>query len=189
MAALFNLKFPFRSPKKEINLLPQEEFAASTKGRVLTWALNTFRIIVIITEVIVMSAFISRFWLDAKVADLNDVIEQNKSIIESTSDFENTFREIQKKTNIIAGISSGTIYSDILQLISDYLPSDTFLTSIAIGAKEARVKAVTPNEISVSQYITNLNATDKFGKITLTQLDTVENSEILLFDLKIEFKE
>ena len=58
----------------EINLLPQEEFEGSVIGRILKWGLSTFRIIVIIVEMVVMAAFLSRFWLDAKNSDLNEDI-------------------------------------------------------------------------------------------------------------------
>jgi hypothetical protein len=39
---------------KAINLLPQEEFDISIIGRTLKWAMGTFRIIVIVTEIVVM---------------------------------------------------------------------------------------------------------------------------------------
>ncbi len=77
-----------RKKKRRINLLPQEEFAASILGRVLAWLLSSFRAIVSLTEMTVMIAFLSRFWLDAKSADLNELIRQKQPVIASTSDFE-----------------------------------------------------------------------------------------------------
>ena len=55
--------FDMSARKEEINLLPQKGFEATTAGRILAWILSTFRIIVIITELLVMVAFLSRFWL------------------------------------------------------------------------------------------------------------------------------
>ena len=78
--------------KRQINLLPQEEFAASTLGRVLNWLLTTFRYIVIVTEIVVMTAFLSRFWLDAKSTDLNELIKQKQAVIAASADFEKEFR-------------------------------------------------------------------------------------------------
>ena len=93
--------------KSEINLLPQEEFASSTLGRVLTWLLSTFRIIVIATEIIVMAVFLSRFWLDAKANDLNELIRKNQAVLGTTVEFENEFRNIQKKLDTFSK-TSGT---------------------------------------------------------------------------------
>ena len=70
-----------RKKNKEINLLPQEQFAASTTGRVLAWVLSTFRMIVILTEMIVIIAFLSRFWLDIKSNDLTDEVDNQKKIV------------------------------------------------------------------------------------------------------------
>src|SRR3989304_6667942 len=86
----------------QINLLPQEQFAASTSGRILAWALSTFRIIVIITELVVILAFLSRFFLDAQNADLSEQIEQKSGIVAASSDFEKTFRQTQKKLEIFS---------------------------------------------------------------------------------------
>ena len=85
-----------------INLLPKEEFAASTFGRIIKWLLSTFRVIVIVVEVVVMSAFLSRFWLDARSTDLNDQIKQRQSIIASFSSFEQSFRATQAKLAVFA---------------------------------------------------------------------------------------
>ena len=96
-----------------INLLPQEEFAASTLGRILAWLLSTFRIIVIFTEVIVMGVFLSRFWLDAKANDLNESLRKNQSILATTTDFENDFRDIQTKLDTFSKVTSlKTNFSD-----------------------------------------------------------------------------
>jgi len=81
---------------KQINLIPQDEFESSNFGRILKWALSTFRIVVIVTELIVMSAFLSRFWLDAKNSDLNEEINVNKSQIIAYKDIETEFRSLQK---------------------------------------------------------------------------------------------
>ena len=82
---------------KLINLLPQEEFANSTIGRVFTWAMSTFRIIVIGMEMVVMVAFLSRFWLDAINVDLNDIIKQRSAVIAAQSYFEKAFRDLQTR--------------------------------------------------------------------------------------------
>lgn len=80
---------PARKKKtKAINLLPQEAFAKTTLGRTLTWLLSTFRIIVISVEMVVVVAFLSRFWLDARITDLNDELKQKQAVITSLATFE-----------------------------------------------------------------------------------------------------
>ena len=82
-----------RKKQAQVNLLPQEEFAGTTFGRTLRWAMSSFRIIVIATEMIVMLTFLSRFWLDARNADLNDLIKQKSAVLSASADFEKEFKE------------------------------------------------------------------------------------------------
>ena len=63
-------------PKKDINLLPREEFEQKTVGRFLIWALTVGRWIVIVTELIVITAFLSRFKLDRDLANLYEKIRE-----------------------------------------------------------------------------------------------------------------
>src|SRR3990167_3725924 len=114
---------------KPINLLPQEEFDASIVGRVLKWAMGTFRIIVIITEMIVMGAFLSRFWLDARNSDLNELIDIKSAQISLQSEFEKEFRGLQTKLNIIEEMSKNTKSSEVLSRVSSKLPPDANFSS------------------------------------------------------------
>lgn len=178
-----------RKSKKEkrINLLPQEEFAASTLGRVLAWLMSTFRIIVIVTEVVVMGAFLSRFWLDARAADLTDLIRQRQAIIEASEEFETEFRQTQAKLRIFSNIvTSQEGVSETLTTTSSYLPTDIFLTSFSIGQGSVQIKGVSPTEISIAQLLANLESVEEFQDVALTQVDTSEElGGLLTFTLKI----
>ena len=125
---------------EEINLLPQEEFQASTIGRVLQWLLSTFRYIVISTEMIVMIAFLSRFWLDARSADLTDAINQKQAVIASYSTFESTFRSTQQKLTIFNSFSQDqTRINPVIADITANVPSDINLTEITIDNEKVEI--------------------------------------------------
>lgn len=173
---------------KKINLLPQEEFASSTLGRLLAWAVSTFRVIVIVTEVVVVGAFLSRFWLDAQSSDLSDLIKQKQAVIAATSDFEKTFRETQQQIKVFSDLTKNyQPASAELANVSSYLPSDIYLINYSLVANEIRVKGVSPTEQSIAQFITNLGSDDKFSNVSLTQLDTGKDEAAgqLLFNIKI----
>lgn len=175
--------------KDQINLLPQEEFASSTLGRILAWAISTFRIIVIAVELVVVIAFLSRFWLDAKLADLNDEIKQKQAVIVSQSSFETTFRNAQQKLNIFSKISAQENQSlPFVQKIISVMPSDTQLVSLAIVEKEVDVKANGLTEQSVAQFIANLEGLGIFESVTLRQIDSDENSAFIGFIVSGELK-
>ena len=64
-----------------VNLLTQDDFSSSPIGKVFLWALSVGRYIVVITELIVILSFLSRFKLDRDLTDVNEAIEKQKAII------------------------------------------------------------------------------------------------------------
>src|SRR3989344_2970528 len=141
---------------KPINLLPQEEFDASIVGRILKWAMGTFRIIVIVTEMIVMGAFLSRFWLDAQNSDLNDSIKVAGAEIEAQADFEKEFRGIQSKLSIFKQISQVAVPSKKLELVSSKLPTEISLSSVQIQDGAVQIKGTSGSEAGIAQFVSNL---------------------------------
>ncbi len=176
--------------KRQINLLPQEEFAASTLGRVLNWLLTTFRYIVIVTEIVVMTAFLSRFWLDAKSTDLNELIKQKHAVIAASADFEKEFRLTQDQLKILATLTSEQVGTDeILETVSSYLPPDVFLTVFSLTGEGVRVQGASPSERSIAQFIANLESSDLFDEVSLSQVGTQEeNQSLLTFTLRVTLK-
>lgn len=177
-----------RKKGNNINLLPQEEFASSTLGRVLAWTLSTFRVIVIITEVVVMGAFLSRFWLDARVSDLNDEITQNRAVIEATAEFEEDFKSAQQRLGIFTALASEEAgAADTLETITSYIPQNVTLTSYSFLLNKASVKGLSASERSIAQFIANLESEEAFEEVTITQLGASEDqASQLLFTLDID---
>lgn len=171
--------------KLRINLLPQEEFEGTTFGRVLTWALSSFRIIVIVTEMIVMLAFLSRFWLDARLSDLNDSIKQKQSIISAQAGFEKDFRDLQKRLNIFTSITSlEPKATTVFDSISTYIPQGVILSSVSKTQNTVLIRGTADSERSIAQFIANLEAAGVFKNVELTSVDTdTELANSLVFDL------
>jgi Tfp pilus assembly protein PilN len=172
-----------------INLLPKEEFASSTLGRTLSWALSTFRIIVIVTEVVVMGAFLSRFWLDAKSNDLNDLIREKEAVIAATVDFEREFKDVQKRLRIFSTtVEQNFSFSTLLSELSTTLPPETFLSSISFQESSLQLKGVSLTEKGIGQFMANLEKNDKFRNIILQNINsgTIDKSQIV-FNIKMDF--
>lgn len=171
-----------------INLLPQEEFDTSVIGRVLAWAMGTFRIIVIVTEMIVMAAFLSRFWLDAQNSDLNDAIKTKSAQISSQGDFEKQFRNIQTKLSIIKQVSQNKKPTSKITEIASKIPTDINLSSISVSDKEAQLKGVSGSEIGISQLISNLKTIKEFKNVNLGQMNSSEiDPSQTIFTIEIVF--
>lgn len=184
---------PAHMPRKTapvINLLPQEEFQKSVWGRTLYWATTTFRTIVIVTELIVIVAFLSRFWLDARNADLNDIIRQNQSIIESYQEFETEFRQVQQRIKIFSDLEGSVDLSSLMTKTVNFLPEDVRLVSLSQVQGSLQVKAASGSERSIVQFITNLLSDPTFKEIrVMNAAASSENPAILVFTLEARFSE
>jgi Tfp pilus assembly protein PilN len=174
--------------KTAINLLPQEEFEASTLGRVLHWAMGSFRIIVIVTEMIVMGAFLSRFWLDAQNSNLSDSIKIASSQIEVQSEFETKFRNIQTKLAIFKAITQNTQGSEQIKKIAEKIPNGIKISSIAVHDSTTDIKGDSDGEMNVAQLISNLKTDPSVKKIELGSLNTSEENKALIsFQINISY--
>lgn len=167
--------------QKQINLLPEANFEDTTTGRVLSWILSTFRIIVIVTEIIVMVAFLSRFWLDAQNTDLNDDIEQKTYVLEASRDFEREFENTQTKLKIFSELTQNQgVYAKALNETVSYLPSDLFLTAVILNEDNLDIEGSTPNEVSIQQLMVNLSSSTKFSDVGLVELASSPRDPYLL---------
>jgi Tfp pilus assembly protein PilN len=174
----------------QINLLPQEQFATSISGRVLSWALSTFRIIVIITEIVVILAFLSRFFLDAQNTDLSEEITQKTDVIASSSKFEKTFRQTQKRLAIFSALTSKEeLTKDLLGKIAISIPPDVFLELIDISKDTLTITGLSPNERSIQEFVFNLEANLSTESVNLSNIETsFEDSSLMEFTLNVIVK-
>lgn len=176
--------------KKAIDLLPREGFEYTTLGRILTWALSAGRIIVILTELIVILAFLSRFWLDRTLTDLNSQIEQRIAIIAASSEFEKDFRQLQSALSAFSQITtSEPNVKSILEETVSSLPGDVSLQAFTISENEIQIKGVSLSELGIAGFIKNLKDRE-FEDIKLTGISFGAEGEIgINFSLSTKLKE
>lgn len=174
---------------KYINLIPQDSFDASLLGRIIRWALSSFRIMVIVTELIVMSAFLSRFWLDARNSDLNEELEIGEAQILAYEEIEKEINTVQHKLKDVKFLYDQPKTTVILEKISPMMPPDLSINSINKNQKTIIIKASSFLEKSIDQFITNLKSEPYFEKIALSQVTTsFDNPEIITFTVEGQIK-
>lgn len=171
------------APKNGINLLQEARFEKSGWGKFLKWALTFGRWIVIFTELIVILAFLSRFKLDRDLTDLYEKIEQKQAYIESARSFEEEFRFIQKKVQVIKALKENQLNSEsiILQLAS-LLPDDVYLENLSLEPGKMQLDAHALNEEGLRIFLNNLLASDSFSQIDLSTT-TKQAQEAIKFSL------
>ncbi len=174
--------------KTAINLLPKTEFELSFWGRFLKWSLTAGRYIIILTEMVVILAFLSRFKLDKDLADLNDSISGKKNILVATYAIEQNFRSAQTRINQAKELLAITpSASTLLGKVTSTVPQGVILAALNISLvdKAITVAAVTQSEGPLNQYLAALSADKTWSKVDLTDVQSMEN--IITFSLKISY--
>ena len=175
---------------KQVNLIPQEGLASTTSGKILLWTLSTFRILLVVTEIFVIAAFISRFWLDAKNTDLSEEMKEAKAVISSLSTFESNFKDVQNRLVVFNSFkeNKGKIYSNVKTFIS-YKPQGVYFESLNADLNKITVTASASNEMDIQQYLVNLKSSNKFNNISLGNIALKKDSTILGFSISAETKQ
>lgn len=172
--------------KKEISLLPTEEFEKTRLGRFLKWALSFGRWIVIVTELIVILCFLSRFKLDRDLTDLGERIRQQQAIIASFGDLEKNFRNLQKRLATIDRLEKEQLLaSALLDELSKTVPLDVSLNEMTVKEKEMEISGLALSEAGLGSFIKELGENQRFEKIILENVSREETGEIE-FKLKAE---
>lgn len=147
-----------------VNLLPQTEFDASVWGKILKWALSTGRYIVILTELVVIAAFLSRFKLDKDYSDLGDRITGKKSILTALQNTETKFRTTQNQlAEAKRVIDSSLPVGNVLDEISGNVPAGVTLTSVVMDAKGVIVSGVAENDQTLTVFLSGMGKGELTG--------------------------
>lgn len=176
------------SKSKTINLLPDNDFQSTTFGRILKWALSSFRFIVIVTELVVVSAFLSRFWLDATNSDLNEELNINIAQVKAYQNVEKEFRTYQNQINVAKTLYLNGKTSNLTQEITQAMPNDIVVSSVQLIGQDLQIKALSFTEQAVAQFLVNLEGLDILDDIELTQVSSsIDNSFITTFTINAKY--
>lgn len=158
-----------KTPTPEINFLSGDKFDAQPQGRFLKWALTWGKRIVVVTELVVIIAFLSRFWLDTMVADLAEKIDQKKAVVLASADFEKKFRDVSLragKAKTIEGFSSTVvIYTKAIALVPEALS----IGQISVDKKTINF-AGSGKELDLAELVNKFKTSSEFTNIIIERI-------------------
>ena len=139
----------------------------------IKWALTGGRMIVVLTEIIALSAFLYRFSLDRKIVDLNDKIKQKQTIAKYLKNEEDKYRSLQNRLLISSAYENSAGENvKLLKEIIELNPKGMTLNSIAFSPEYARIDA---NFSSVTSLTSLIKTLRNHPKISVVSLDKIEN--------------
>jgi Tfp pilus assembly protein PilN len=165
--------------QNEIELLAKEDWEKGAWGKILRWTLTVGRHIVILTELIVILAFLSRFKLDRDLTDLNDSLKQKQAIVEASASFEKKYRQLQKQVAILDQIIQTRLNLDqALNDLAKITPLDVYFEEISAKKKSLTLKATALSETGLTVFLQNLRTFPLVEQISLAELSAGSDQDI-----------
>jgi len=153
-----------------LNLAPSEEFEnVSTWEKVYLWGANFGKIIIIITNFIIISVWLYRWQLDRQIYNLTIEIENKQLAITSISKTEEKIRKIQSKLNAVRKIETEkTYYSTLIKSINKSTIKNIEINRITFAEENSiNIDAIALNGNTFATYINNLLTNDEVKEVIL----------------------
>ena len=169
--------------KKEMSFLPSEEDVNSISARVVRWVTTVGRFVIVFTELIVIMAFLSRFWLDRTNSDLSEVVRQQKAILDSTASFENEYSQLQRRLLLIKKFyNNQPQFQSKVETLIESTPEDIDFTGLLLkhtadkNEISASIDLTAYQESSIVSFITNLIANPKITSVDIQTIEKKSNN-------------
>lgn len=184
------MKLPtFFDGKKTINLLPRDAFESSSLGVVLTWALQFGKWAVIITQLLVMIAFLWRFGLDRKLTDMRKQAAQEVAVIESYKQIEDEFVNVQ--TRVVAAskvLANEELISDSWTMMEQYTPADVWYEQLSFNPSHIAIRAYASSLNGFSRLISKLQADPNITSINVSSIEDAKGEAAIKFAINLTLK-
>lgn len=181
--------------KKELSLLPDSENPDSFGAKLIKWLTTVGRWVIVLTELIVVSAFISRFWLDRKNSDLSETIRQQQAILGTTQSFENEYNSFQKRLSFIRKFyDNDPQYFQKIDTLIKSTPPDLIYQNISIKKDDndnkvsANISLIALSEASLVSFVNNLTLNPNIEAVKINQIEKKQQENNYSISVSIVFK-
>lgn len=173
----------------QINLIPKDSFEFSTLGKVLLWATTSGRVLVVLTEFVVLLAFGSRFYFDKKISDLSETVEQKQIQIETFAETEKLMRKIlAKQTPINNYLSENITFGQKYDALTRLVPSGVHFEKLSIDGSGIGMVGESTSELGFAQLLKNLKKMEGVSHLSMKETSFDQTSGAVKFNVQATFK-
>lgn len=152
-----------------INLLKNKQ--GTFVNKFIDWALTIGRLLVILTELIALSAFLYRFSLDRQLIDLHSKIKQQEAIVKTFKNNEDKYRNLQDRLALASNFSNdGVEKIKIFQDILNFVPDGVKLGNLVMHEKRIGINATAQNTASLDLFTNSLKSYTRLKKLNLDNI-------------------
>lgn len=178
-----------RDEKKNISINLSGKPKESTGSVFYKWAIQTGRIVIVLTELIALSALFYRFVIDRQIADINDQIATQVLLIRSNEQKEQQFRAVQDKLSMINVIKQDTdakitVMNKVLEASNNGVFSSNNLT---VNKNIISLNGVASAIFSINAFVEELKTDEHVSSISINEITSTDTG--ILFTLQITLTE
>lgn len=156
--------------------------------RFILWTLSAGRLIIILTEIVALSAFLYRFSLDRNLIDLNDKIKNEETILKYLQKNEEKFRNIQERLSSIDKFSNmALLTTSTLNGFIASLPPDMSFKDIQYNNKKLDMTGSVPTASSLSNFVKTLKTDPGIKSVRLGRIENKISNSTIVFSISILF--
>lgn len=165
----------------DLNLLHPKEAPAKLPERFLKWLITYGRFIVIIVEVIVVAAFLTRFKLDADLDNLKTKINQDLPYVEGLEPDEALIKQTQSKLALIDKVYQNSAkWQEVVVDVSSLVPQSVIFSGLSLEEKDEqsvnfRISGTTISNSDLGIFLNSLRKTEGFKEVTLASIAFEQN--------------
>jgi len=172
----------------DINLLKTRKI--NTVDRIFKWAVNIGRIVIIVVELIALSAFLYRFSLDKELIDLHSKIKQEQAIVEFFKKNEESYRNLQDRLATAATFSDQAskktkIFNDVVE----FVPSGITFSSFSIYEDRIKINASTDSVIALSYFVNSLKNYPLIETLSVDKIENKPSTSLITFGVSASLKQ
>lgn len=161
-----------------INLLKRERVFVY---RFIDWVLTVGRLLVILTELIALSAFLYRFSLDRRLIDLHSKIRQEESVVKALKNSEDKYRNLQDRLALASNFSNiGTEKIKIFQDILNFASEGLTISNLVMHENRVSINAIAQSTSSLNVFTNSLKTYPKLRKLNLDNIQIKPSSGLIV---------
>lgn len=173
----------------KINLLPKDSFEFSALGKTLKWTITVGRVLVVLTEFVVLLAFASRFYFDRKLSDLADQLVQKQAQITAYASVETQMRKVlAKQAPVEQYLAGGMTFAQRVDNLTQIIPAGMILDNVAIDKVGMSIGGKAQSELGFAQFINGVKKMTGVTSVSLGDTTFDQTTGGVKFTIQIKFK-
>lgn len=158
-------------------------------GQIVNWALTVGRILIIIVEIIALSAFIYRFVLDNQIRDVNSKIHQEQAILAVEKPKEALYRNLQDRLALEASIiNQGSKKTQVIKDIISLTPQGITFINLTYSNNQINIQLNSPSAFTLNTFINSLKKYPLTSSISIDMVENQTENSTISLELTIKLK-